>query len=112
MSSEDQTPLVAEITEQLLDELLVRFPDLGDLEGRDGLAIVTAVGKAAWRGFLSGSAWCALEAQQSWANDLVPQIQGHLPPGVTLPERPFNLSLVDEEMPDPWADRYGGEDDD
>lgn len=110
--TEDQAVYMEEILRRTCDELFDRLET--ELTHKDALAITTAVGKAAQRGFRRGVATLFFEAEQVWKS-VAEQIQPHLPSEVELPGRLVNVVLQDADggepsEPDPWLDEYQGED--
>jgi hypothetical protein len=109
---EDQGKYITEIMEAVSSELDERLTV--DLSLQDRMAINTALGKAAWRGFLRGMATCAHEANSNWAQ-MAEKLRAVLPPNVNI----ANAGIVDVQImgdddgtaveADTWAQFYGEE---
>ena len=95
MSDQDETIPIGdfsmEITRQIVDELGRRM-DLEGLSDRDNLAVLTAIGKAAYLGILRGVALYEHEARTQ-------------APGVEL-----SAWLSSEGVVDVWEETYGDSD--
>lgn len=113
--SEDHAQYVAQICGDLMVELDGRLTEKPS--DRDHLAIITAVMKAAQRGFFRGVASHASEANEIWGqatlelrrlSALISEAMSQLPEGLdTRYERPAGEAF---EF-DAWAERYTAGDD-
>jgi hypothetical protein len=102
MSSEeyDFTTFAVEITKDLVAELRSRFPGFKDLSPADRDAIVTAVGKSAWRGILRGVA-----LYTHAFNETVEAEEARDP---SLSGLRADVQIKVDGEPDLWAERHGG----
>jgi hypothetical protein len=97
----DFTAFGVEIMQDLVTEMRGRFVGFESLPQQDRDAIVTAIGKASWRGILRGA---ALYGQEF--NEAVQALRAEDPdfPDVKVNTR---LEITGNREPDLWADKYG-----
>jgi hypothetical protein len=102
---EDYGRYITEITSDVQLELDERLIEAAG--PYDHLAIVSAVNKAAWRGFMRGLASAHEAIQKTWVETTGPELRRYLPPGVELPEVFFDAQINTPGEPDHWRDLFG-----